>query len=79
MTHEATVGDTEEDGDTGMEDAARRMPANDTHADQMEEEEEERAAHMQWKYKAHDGKMRHWTATRPIDTLREPAPYLCLF
>jgi hypothetical protein len=47
--------------------------------DNAMEEEEERAPHMKWTYEDHSGKTRHWTATRAIDTLRQPAPYVILW
>ncbi len=46
------------------------------------EEERKTAAqnpHMAWWYPDMDGRLRSWTARRPIDTLLEPAPYIVLW
>ena len=59
--------------------AALSQQQQQQHDNAMEEEEEERAAHMKWTYEDHSGKTRHWTATRAIDTLTHPAPYVILW
>ena len=59
--------------------AALSAQQQQQHDNAMEEEEEERAPHMKWTYEDHSGKTRHWTATRAIDTLRQPAPYVILW